>query len=161
MWPEKHSHQTNKIQVVKHRNTNTHKPNILKYIKHKYKHSNSKTIKHNQTTKTRHPSSTNQIQQTPCTKKLVCKGNTITSSLSTQYKFKMAGGNKGAARDLTVDLDFIMRDTISPPIGTKRSGGNRTTSTEKKNKLASKEVITPSTNFWLGFDMMERLAIDE
>ena len=67
--------------------------------------------------------------------------------LSTQYKFKMAGGSRGAARDLTVDLDFIMRDTISPPIGTKRSGGNRTTSTEKKNKLASKEVITPSTNF--------------
>ena len=127
-------------------NTNTYKPNMLK------------NIKLNQNTKTRY---LNQNKKSPCIKKLVCMSNTITPSLSTQYRFKMAGGSKGTARDLTVDPDFIMRDTISPPIGTKRSGGNRTTSMEKKNKFAPKEVITPPTNFWLGFDMMERLAIDE
>ncbi len=73
----------------------------------------------------------------------------------------MAGGSKGTARDLTIDPDFIMRDIISPPISTKRSRGSRPTSTEKKKKLTLKEAGTPPTNFWLGFDMMERLAIDE
>ena len=73
----------------------------------------------------------------------------------------MAGGSREIARDLTVDPDFIMRDSTSPPLGIKRSGGSRTTSTEKKKKLASKEAPIPPTNFWLGFDMMERLAIDE
>ena len=144
--------------LVKHRNTNTYKQNMLK---HNYKHSKLKAIKHNQDSKTRHPSSSNHIQQSLCTKKLVCMDNTITLSFSTQYRIKMAGGSKGTARNLTIDPDFIMRDTIFPPIGTKRSGGNQTTSTEKKNKLAPKEVITPPTNFWLGFDIMERLAIDE
>ena len=159
----KYSHKPNKnkIQVVKHKNTNTYKPITLKYIKHNHKHSNLKVIKHNQNSKTRHPSSPNQIQQSPCTKKLVCISNTITPSLSTQYRLKMARGSRGAARDLTVNQDFIMRDTTSPPLGTKRSGGNRTTSMKKKNKLAPKEVITPTTNFWLGFDMMKRLAFDE
>ena len=159
--PHKHSHRPNKniIQVVKQRNANIHIPIIFKNKKHNYK--KPKAIKHKLDTKTRHFSSSNQTQQSLCTKKLVCMDNTITLSFSTEYKIKMAGGRKGTARDLTVHHDFIMRDTISPPIGTKRSGGNWTTSTEKKNKLAPKEVITPPTNFWLGFDMMERLAIDE
>ena len=111
--------------------------------------------------KTRHSNSPNQTQKTSCTKKLVCMCNILTLSSSTQCRIKMAGGSKGTARNLTIDPDFIMRDSISPPIGTKRSGGNRTTSTEKKNKLAPKEATTSPTNFWLGFDMMERLAIDE
>ena len=31
----------------------------------------------------------------------------------------------------------------------------------KRKKLTLKETDTPPTNFWLGFDMMERIAIDE
>lgn len=71
------------------------------------------------------------------------------------------GGSKGTARDLMVDPDFITRDVISPPQGTKRSGGHKSTLTEKKNKPAPKEVATPTRRFWLGFEMMERIAMEE
>jgi hypothetical protein len=94
------------------------------------------------------------------------------------------GSNRGAARDLTANPDFEMRDAISPPQGTKRSGASRSTSAEKKNKTAPKETAsnmtpkeTPSAekktknaakeapapimSFWLGFEMLEKLAIEE
>ena len=73
---------------------------------------------------------------------------------------KGQGGGRGVTRDLTADLDFIMREVDSPPQGVKRSGSNKTTSVEKKNKSASKEGLTPK-QFWLGFEMMEKLAIIE
>ena len=77
----------------------------------------------------------------------------------TTYRFNMAG--RGAARDLTGDLDFVTREANSPPQGTKRSGNNKTTSAEKKNKSSSKETSPPTRQFWLGFEMMEKLAIEE
>ena len=70
-------------------------------------------------------------------------------------------GGRGAARALTVDPDFEMRDIISPPQGTKRSGANKSTSAEKKNKSAPKETSTPPKHYWLGFETMEKLAIEE
>ena len=54
-----------------------------------------------------------------------------------------------------------MRDIISPPQGTKRSGGSKTTSAKKKSKSAPKEKHTPTKRFWLGFEAMEKLAIEE
>jgi hypothetical protein len=94
------------------------------------------------------------------------------------------GSNSGAARDLTADPDFEMRDAISPPQGTKRSGASRSTSAKKKNrtapkepasnrtpketpsaekktKNAAKEAPAPIRSFWLGFKTMEKLAIEE
>ena len=73
---------------------------------------------------------------------------------------KMTAGTQGASRDLTADPDFSMREANSPPQGTKRSGNNKSTSAEKKTKPTPKELI-PTRQFWLGFEMMERLAIDE
>ena len=67
---------------------------------------------------------------------------------------------RGASRDLTVDPDFSMREANSPPQGTKRSSNNKTTSAEKKTKSTPKELI-PTRQFWLGFEMMEKLAIEE
>ena len=87
----------------------------------------------------------------------------ITLSHGITYRFKMRGqgGSRGAARDLTTDSYFLMREANSPPQGTKRSGGNITTSTEKKNKPAPKEMTTPKRQFWFRFKMMKKLAIDE
>lgn len=87
----------------------------------------------------------------------------LTNTLATPYRYKMTGqgANKGAARDLTIDPDFIMREANSPPQGTKRSGGSKTTSAEKKNKLTPKGSSSSTHRFWLGFEMMERLAIEE
>ena len=70
-------------------------------------------------------------------------------------------GNRGASRELAADPDFIMRDVISPPQGTKKSGGSKSTSAEKKTKPAPKEKSPPTKRFWLGFEAMEKLAIDE
>ena len=87
----------------------------------------------------------------------------LTAPLCEIYSLEMTGqgGGRGAARDLTIDPDFIMREANSPPqgTGTKRSGGNKTTSAEKKNKPAPKEALPKQ--FWLGFEMMEKLAIEE
>ena len=80
--------------------------------------------------------------------------------MSNKFIMKGQGGSRGATRDLTADPNFIMRQTDSPPQGVKRSGGNKTTSAEKKNKSASKEGPT-SKQLWLGFEMMEKLAIEE
>jgi hypothetical protein len=73
----------------------------------------------------------------------------------------MTGGIKHAARNLAAEPDFIMRDSSSPPQGVKRSGGSRSASTEKKNKAAPKDNPTPTQRFWYGFDVMEKLAIEE
>jgi hypothetical protein len=93
-------------------------------------------------------------------------------------------GKGGAARDLIADPDFEMRDAISPPQSTKRSGASRSTSAEKKNmttskettsnktpketpsgekktKNAAKEAPAPIMSFWLGFETLEKLAIEE
>jgi hypothetical protein len=92
----------------------------------------------------------------------------------TLHRYKMTGQG-GAARDLTADPDFEMRDAISPPQGTKRSGASRSTSAEKKNRTASKETSlaekktknvakeasAPIKSFWLRFETMEKLAIEE
>ena len=53
-----------------------------------------------------------------------------------------------------------MRDANSPPQGTKRSGNNKTTSAEKKNKPAPRDPSIP-TKYWFGFEMLEKLAIEE
>jgi hypothetical protein len=76
-------------------------------------------------------------------------------------KISGQGGNRGAAKALTTDPNFEMRDVISPPQGTKRSGANKSTSAEKKNKSAPKETPTPPKHYWLGFEMMEKLTIEE
>jgi hypothetical protein len=67
-------------------------------------------------------------------------------------------GNRGAIRELAADPDLIMRDVISPRQGTKRSGGSKTTSAEKKTKPAPKEKSPPTKQFWLGFEAMEKGA---
>ena len=54
-----------------------------------------------------------------------------------------------------------MTDANSPPQGTKRSGRNKSTSAEKKNKAAHKGAPPSPMQFWLGFEMMEKLAIDK
>lgn len=69
-------------------------------------------------------------------------------------------GNKGVARDLTANPNFVVMEANSPPQGLKRSGGNKTTSTKKKNKPTPKEKTPPTKRFWLGFEVMEKLAID-
>ena len=137
-------------KILNHTNThsNTSRPNQSKDIKtNKLCQKNTSLID-------------NQNQQTNY---LVTTNTKINSNTFTHDRFIMTGqgGNKGATRDLTADPDFIMRDANSPPQGTKRSGGSRTTSTEKNNKLAPKNVTPPSTRFWLGFEMMEKLAMEE
>jgi hypothetical protein len=87
----------------------------------------------------------------------------LTPLLCRNRRLKMTGrgGTRGAARDLTANPDFAMGEASSPPQGTKRSGGNRATSAEKKTKSAPKEGPPPIKQFWLGFEMMEKLAIEE
>ena len=80
--------------------------------------------------------------------------------MSNKFTMKGQGGGRGATRDLTADPDFIMRKVDSPPQGVKRSGSNKTTSAEKKNKSVAKEGLT-SKHFWLGFETLEKLAIEE
>ena len=79
-------------------------------------------------------------------------------------------GGKSAARDLTEDPDFVMMDTNSPPQGQKRNNGNKASSAEKRSKASSSEKISkpinkekasPIQQFWLGFEAMEKLAIEE
>ena len=78
-------------------------------------------------------------------------------------------GGKGAARDLTEDPDFVMMETTSPPQGQKRNGGSKPSSEEKRNKASSsekrnkpmpKDKTPPTQNLWLGFDTMEKLALE-
>lgn len=69
----------------------------------------------------------------------------VTPNLDVNCRLKMTG--RGAARDLTTDPDFLMREANSPPQGTKRSGGNRSTSAEKKNKPAPREKSAPKKQF--------------
>ena len=80
------------------------------------------------------------------------------------------GGGRGAARDLTDNPDFVMMEANSPPLGQKRNGGSKTTSAEKRNKASStekkskptpKDKTPPTQHFWLGFDTMEKLALEE
>jgi hypothetical protein len=87
----------------------------------------------------------------------------LTNTHTTFFRPKISGqgGSRRAARALTTDPDFEMRDVISPPQGTKRSGANKSTSAEKKNKSAPKETPTPPKHYWMGFEMMEKLAIEE
>ena len=79
-------------------------------------------------------------------------------------------GGKSAARDLTEDPDFVMMDTNSPPQGQKRNNGSKASSAEKRSKASSSEKISkpinkekasPIQQFWLGFEAMEKLAIEE
>jgi hypothetical protein len=65
----------------------------------------------------------------------------ITPNFGVTYRIEMTG--RGAARNLTADPDFLMREANSPPQGTKRSSGNRVTSAEKKNRPAPKETSAP------------------
>ena len=51
----------------------------------------------------------------------------------------MTGQGKGAARILIEDPDFVMTDTISPPLGLKRTGGNMTSSEEKRTKASTEK----------------------
>ena len=91
----------------------------------------------------------------------------LTSDLS--CRTKMTGQGKGTARSLTEDPDFVMLDTSSPPQGQKMTGGTRTSSEEKRTKATlerrgksipnEKNQLTPQ--FWLGFEAMEKLALDE
>ena len=82
---------------------------------------------------------------------------------------RMTGQGKGAARILTEDPDFVMMDSSSPPQGQKMTGGTRTSSEEKRTKTTSerrgksipKEKNQPTPQFWLGFEAMERIALDE
>ena len=83
----------------------------------------------------------------------------ITPNPGANCRIKMTG--RGAARDLIADPDFLMRESNSPPQGTKRNGSSRTTSAEKKNKPAPRETSAPKRQLWLGFEMMEKLAFEE
>lgn len=91
----------------------------------------------------------------------------LTSDIS--CRTRMIGQGKGAARILTEDPDFVMLDTSSPPQGQKRAGGTMTSLEEKRTKATSekrgksipKEKNLLAPQFWLGFEAMEKLAIDE
>ena len=91
----------------------------------------------------------------------------ITSDIS--CRTRMTGQGKGAARVLTEDPDFVKLDASSPPQGQKRTGGTRTSSedkrakatVEKRGKSIPKEKNKHAPQFWLGFEAMEKLAIDE
>lgn len=81
----------------------------------------------------------------------------------------MTGQGKGAARDLMEEPDFAMQEASSPPQGQKRSGGSKAASEEKRTKAsmekrykaAAKEKLAATPHFCLGFEAMEKLAIDE
>ena len=94
----------------------------------------------------RHVCNLNQTQQTSQNQNLIITtNNKITPNFVITYGFKMTGPekNRGAARDLTVDPDFVMREANSSPQGIKKSGGNKITSTEKKNKPTPNEMTPP------------------
>ena len=106
-----------------------------------------------------YPSPINSIcSKCHCKPKLITNINTCKENMTW----------KGAARDLTVDLDLVMLDANSSSQGQKMNGGNKTaseekrsraTSAEKKNKPKKKSPPTPL--FWLGFDAMEELALED
>jgi hypothetical protein len=96
----------------------------------------------------------------------------LTHSTNTIFcvkKMTGQGSGKGAARDLTEDPDFTMLDANSPPQGQKRLGGGKASSgekrkassSEKRSKPTSKDKTPPIQHFWLGFDTMEKLALEE
>ncbi len=91
----------------------------------------------------------------------ICTKKPLTHAMTYILKMTRQGGSRGAARDLTADPDFIMRETNSPLQGTKMSRGNITTSTDKKNKLAPKESTSSTRQFWFDFEIMEKLAVEE
>ena len=170
--PTKKSLATNSITISKHKHTNFKTyiyTNKSICIKHAYLHSKMKKktkanlsyTKQKKWTQNKNKSSPkcyfNQHNNTQNT-----NTKSLTPTFGTLYRLKMTGqGSKGASRDLTTDPDFIMRDAISPPQGVKRGGGNKTTSAQKKTKSAPKEGPPPTKQFWLGFEMMEKLAIEE
>ena len=88
----------------------------------------------------------------------IITNNKLTSNVVISYSSQMTG--RGTSRDLTADPDFIMRDANSPPQGTKMSG-SKAISAENKNKTTPKEAFTTTQQFWLGFEMLEKLAIKE
>ena len=96
------------------------------------------------------------------------KTNNLT--LENHSRETMTGQGKGAARDLLEDPNFVMMETISPPQGQKRTGSSkaaseekrsRAASIEKRNKAAAKEKHAATPHFWLGFEAMEKLAIED
>ena len=100
----------------------------------------------------------------------LCSHKSTKLNYGKHYRGIMTGQGKGAARDLLADPDFVMMDSTSPPQGHKRNGGfktaseekrSRAASTEKRNKSAAKEKSVPTPLFWLGFEAMEKLAIEE
>lgn len=62
---------------------------------------------------------------------LLCTSSKLTPIDTTLYRFKMTGprGSRGAARDFWADPHFIMREANSPPQGTKRCRGNKSSPT--------------------------------
>ena len=91
-----------------------------------------------------------------------------TNTISYMKKMTGQGSGKEAARDLTEDPDFAMLEANSPPQGQKRLGGGKTSSgekrkassSEKRSKPTSKDKTPPIQHFWLGFDTMEKLALE-
>ena len=91
----------------------------------------------------------------------------LTSDIN--YRKTMTSQGKGAARDLTEDPNFAMLEADSPPQGHKRNNSTKALSEEKKSratssekrKVAAKEKLQPPPHFWLGFEAMEKLTIEE
>ena len=82
----------------------------------------------------------------------------------------MTGQGKSVVKDLADDPDLVMMEANSPPQGLKRNSGTRnpsaekkgkTISTEKKGKPATKEKPPKTHPYWLGFEAMEKLVIEE
>ncbi len=123
----------------------------------------------------------NTSSNTPSTSQNICNKKTwinhsygtpnlaqSTNTITCMKKMTGQGSGKGAARDLTEDPDFTMLEANSPPQGQKQLGGGKASSgekrkassSEKRSKPTSKDKTPPIQHFWLGFDTMEKLALE-
>ena len=101
--------------------------------------------------------------------KTIYTKQTLPTKIISIHLSRMTGQGKGATRILTEDPNFVMLNTSSPPQGQKRTGGTKPSSEEKRSKSTlenrGKSIPTEKNliahQFWLGFEAMEKLAIDE
>ena len=123
------------------------KSNKLKTYQHTNKHYAQQKLKNHTIT-----------HKTICSKrhKLI-----LTIVITCKNKMTGQGKGKGAAKDLTNNPDFVMLEMDSPPQGHKRNGGSKASSGEKRSKSATKDKPPQAQTFWLGFEAMEKIAMDE
>ena len=99
-----------------------------------------------------------------------CLHKQITISSGYTCRIILTGQGKSVAKNLTDDLDLVIMEADSPPQGLKRNSETRNSSADKKGKVISTEKKGKSTTkerppkthpYWLGFEAMEKLAIEE